>query len=132
MTSVLLDTHVVLWVLDDDPRLGTSARQLLEAASDRWVSAASLWEIGTKAELGKLKVPADVPQRIAAAGLSWLNIGPEHAWGVRTVAGLPHRDPFDRLLLSQAVTTSATLLTADEQILEAKLTPDVDRRDARL
>lgn len=131
MRPVLLDTHVLLWLLADDPRLGPAARDRLTAANDRLVSSTSLWEIAIKAELSKLRIPDDLRARIAAAGLMWLDVSAEHAWGVRAMVGLPHRDPFDRMLLAQAHLAGATLVTADATILTARLDPDVERIDAR-
>ncbi|MCC2333787.1 type II toxin-antitoxin system VapC family toxin [Cellulomonas wangsupingiae] len=129
--TVLLDTHVVLWLLADDPRLGPRARDRLAAAGERLVSTASLWEIAIKVELGKLHVPDDLPTRITAAGLGWLEPGAVHTWAVRDVRGMPHRDPFDRLLLAQASVERVALMTADQALLDARLDPDVTRVDAR-
>lgn len=128
---MLLDTHALLWLLTDDARLGPSARRLLDRAADRWVSTVSLWEIAIKVDLGKLTAPDDLPARVTGAGLEWLDLRPGPAWSVRAVAGLPHRDPFDRLLLAQAHDAGVPFLTADEQILAADLSPAVDLVDAR-
>lgn len=128
---MLLDTHVVLWLLADDARLGPHARARLAWATDRLVSAASLWEIAIKADLGKLTVPEDLPARVAAAGLAMLDVRAGHAWAVRSLSGLEHRDPFDRMLLAQARDEGVPLLTADAAILGADLQPAVDRIDAR-
>lgn len=128
---MLLDTHVVLWLLDDSPHLGPQTRDALLAAPALHVSAASLWEVAIKADLGKLSVPDDLPERIAQAGLQWLDVRPHHPWASRSVEGLPHRDPFDRLLLGQAVEEGMSLVTADRALLAADLTPGVRRLDAR-
>jgi PIN domain nuclease of toxin-antitoxin system len=128
---MLLDTHALLWLLADDPRLGPQARELISKQGNLHVSAASLWEIAIKAELGKLTVPEDLPSRIVEAGLSWLPVAPEHAWATRAVAGLPHRDPFDRLIIAQADAAKLALLTADQVLLRAELEPAVRLLDAR-
>ena len=128
---MLLDTHVVLWLLTDDPRLGTRSRARLAAASERLVSTASLWEMAIKVDLGKLTVPADLPARIDAAGLGWLEPSAAHTWAVRDVHGLPHRDPFDRLLLAQASVERLPFLTADQVLLDAVVEPAVAMVDAR-
>lgn len=128
---MLLDTHVVLWLLDDSGQLGPDSREALEAAPALHVSAASLWEIAIKAGLGKLTVPDDLPARIEQAGLQWLPVTPGHVWSSRTLAGPPHRDPFDRLLCAQAHEEGLPLLTADRALLAASLTPDLRRLDAR-
>lgn len=130
--SLLLDTHVVLWILDDDGgRLGPDARALLAADSQVFVSAASVWEMAIKSSLGKLSAPDDLPRRIESSGLSWLTVTEKHAWATREVSGLPHRDPFDRLLIAQAGAEHLRLLTADREILGATVTPFVERLDAR-
>jgi PIN domain nuclease of toxin-antitoxin system len=79
------------------------------------VSAASVWEIAIKRSLGKLEAPDDLPERIAEEGFVHLPIEAAHAWSVRD---LPwhHRDPFDRLLLAQALTEGVPVLSADEQL----------------
>lgn len=128
---MLLDTHVVLWLLTDDPLLGPRARALLAAATERLVSTASLWEMAIKADLGKLAVPEDMPARVAAAGLGWLPPTAAHTWAIRGLRGLPHRDPFDRLLLAQASVEQLPLLTADQVLLGAPIEPKVECIDAR-
>jgi len=127
---MLLDTHAVLWLLADDPRLGPQARSAISKASESLVSAASLWEIAIKSSLGKVRVPDDLPRRIVDSGLSWLPVTAAHSWAVRGVEGLPHRDPFDRLLLAQAATESVSFLTGDRVLLDADLRPGVKTVDA--
>ncbi|MGA8255205.1 MAG: type II toxin-antitoxin system VapC family toxin [Nocardioides sp.] len=127
---MLLDTHVALWLLDDSPRLGARARELMQSEAGKpLVSTAALWEIAIKAQLGRIEVPDDLPERIEAAGLGWLPVAPAHAWRSRTV-DLPHRDPFDRLLVAQAAMERATLVTAD-RVLLAAAPGDVPLLDAR-
>lgn len=129
---MLLDTHVVLWLLTDDASLGPRARALLDAATERLVSTASLWEMAIKADVGKLAVPDDLPTRVAAAGLRWLPPTATHTWAVRGLRGVPHRDPFDRLLLAQASVERLPLLTADQVLLGARVEPVVECIDARV
>jgi len=99
----------------DDSRLGSQARQLMaDPAHDVLVSAASLWEIVVKMRAGKLK--ADIREILRAiddAGFIWLAISPPH---LTTLAGLPshHRDPFDHLLIAQAITEDAPFVSADQ------------------
>ncbi|TDE99114.1 type II toxin-antitoxin system VapC family toxin [Occultella glacieicola] len=128
---MLLDTHVVLWLTADDGRLGSSARQQIAGSGAVLISAASLWEIAIKAELGKLGVPDDLPERLDRSGLRWLPVTAAHSWATRDVRGLPHRDPFDRLLVAQAVSEGVPLLTADAALLTAHLEPAVTLIDAR-
>jgi PIN domain nuclease of toxin-antitoxin system len=104
---------------------------MLASATQLLVSTASLWEIAMKVEGGKLTVPDDLPERVRSSGLGWLPVTPEHAWGVQSVTGLPHRDPFDRMLIAQASCASLTMVTADRTLLEATVSPPVRLVDAR-
>jgi PIN domain nuclease of toxin-antitoxin system len=109
---VLLDTHLLLWALADPARLPAEARRLIDRA-DVYVSAASIWEISIKATLGKLSAdPREVVAALEPAGFLSLPISVEHA---ARVASLPplHRDPFDRLLVAQALAEPMRLLTMD-------------------
>lgn len=130
---MLLDTHVLIWLLEGDERLGVEARASMARVTDVHVSAASLWEIAIKVELGRLQAPDDLPDVVQRAGLQHLSVTAEHAWSVQQVAGLPHRDPFDRLLVAQAAVEGLTLLTADRALLaaSARLQPAVRLLDAR-
>jgi PIN domain nuclease of toxin-antitoxin system len=103
---LLLDTHAFLWWLEGDRRLPTRIRALLgQRANEVLVSAAPVWEITTKARLGKLpgatEVAADVPVVIASQGFVPLPITVHHAQRAGALVG-PHRDPFDRMLVVQA------------------------------
>lgn len=112
---LLLDTHVVLWQLDGTRTVGPAARAAIERASELLFSVVSFAEIGVKVAVGKLVVPEDIDEHVMRSGLRILGLSPEH--GLRA-AGLPlhHRDPFDRLLISQARCDDLTLLTADARI----------------
>lgn len=110
---LLLDTHIFLWVVADDPRLSKAARRLITGAEDVFVSSASIWEASIKAGLGKLDV--DVNQlvlAIEASGFSELPVRAVHAALVHDLPDL-HRDPFDRLLVAQAMYEPLRLVTAD-------------------
>lgn len=128
---MLLDTHVLLWFLDDSPRLGAEARRRLSSADQPLVSAASLWELAIKLALGKVATPDDLPRHIAAAGLGTIAVTAAHAWSSRAVLGLPHRDPFDRLLVTQAAAERLPFLTADGALLASEILPRVELVDAR-
>lgn len=114
---MILDTHIFLWWLFDDPRLSASLRTgLIDVDRKILVSSASVWEIATKHRLGKLPqagaVARNVPDWILKAGFSPLPISPSHA----QLAGAwehPHRDPFDRMLAAQAKIEGLPLATDD-------------------
>ena len=111
--KLLLDTQIYLWFLADSRRLHRSARRTLEHAEAVFVSAASVWESAIKASLGKLTVDVNaLVAGIDASGFQTLPVTAEHA---ARVAGLPshHRDPFDRLLVAQAMHETMRLLTSD-------------------
>jgi PIN domain nuclease of toxin-antitoxin system len=114
--KLLLDTHLLLWAAFSPERLPAEARALIESPANELVfSAASLWEIAIKSGLGRddFQVDARLLRRgLLDNGYSELPIGSEH---VVAVTGLPpiHKDPFDRLLVAQAMVEGITLLTAD-------------------
>ncbi|MGX6601981.1 type II toxin-antitoxin system VapC family toxin [Micromonosporaceae bacterium Da 78-11] len=113
--SLLLDTHVVLWWLSDDPTLAVEIKDRLDHEPDVYVSPATIWEIAIKQSIGKLDKPADLPERVRDSGFRHLNITAEHG----IVAGrlpLIHRDPFDRMLIAQAQVERLTLVTRDAEI----------------
>ncbi|NBM21284.1 type II toxin-antitoxin system VapC family toxin [Streptomyces sp. GC420] len=112
---LLLDTHVVLWWLDDSPELSADVKDLLDTESDVFLSAISPWEIALKSSLGKLPGPEDIAERVRDTQFTPLPITAAH--GVR--AGrlpLHHRDPFDRILIAQAQAEGLTLVTRDKWI----------------
>lgn len=116
---LLLDTHVALWTLTDDPRLSKAARDLiLDPANEVCISAVTLWEIAIKhgldrQGLGAMPVGAhDAQVLFAAAGYSLIPITPEQAVIVETLPRI-HADPFDRLLVAQGLTEGLVLLTHD-------------------
>ena len=111
--NLLLDTQVLIWSLAADRRLKSTPRRAIEDGSNRvWVSAASAWEIEIKTALGKLKVPDDLLTQLAAVKFEELPVRIEHALCLRRLPAL-HRDPFDRILVAQAVCEGLTLVTAD-------------------
>ncbi|MDE0231727.1 MAG: type II toxin-antitoxin system VapC family toxin [bacterium] len=113
MRRLLLDTHVVLWWLSDDQRLGQEARRLIANPGHYVaVSAVSVWEMAIKSSIGKLTVPDDVGEAILASGFAPLAVTIEHAARVGELP-LHHRDPFDRMLVAQAQVEGLELLTAD-------------------
>ncbi len=129
---MLLDTHALIWLLDDVSALGPHARERIRDAGTVYVSAASVWEVAIKMARGRLDASSQLLTQVADADLTWLPVTPDHAWSVRSVEGLPHGDPFDRLLVAQAATEQLTFVTADRAILGATLMPAVTMLDARL
>jgi PIN domain nuclease of toxin-antitoxin system len=114
---LLLDSQALLWLLDDNPRLGPQARQAIVSAQGVHVSAATVWELTIKTMLGKLSVPADLSKKLTAQGLELLSITAEHAEAIRDFPELVRHDPFDRLLVAQACRAGLRLLTADQILL---------------
>jgi PIN domain nuclease of toxin-antitoxin system len=111
---LLLDTHVFLWWRTDDPGLKREVRHAIARADVAYVSAASAWEMAIKSALGKLRIPGSVEAAVEESRFAKLPISFEHA---EEVAGLPnhHTDPFDRMLLAQALVEGLTLVTRDRQ-----------------
>ncbi|MBX6422359.1 type II toxin-antitoxin system VapC family toxin [Thermosulfurimonas sp. F29] len=115
MKGYLLDTQVFLWWLSDDPRLGKVARDII-ADPDKaiYVSAASAWEIAIKKALGKLKAPTELAEILEEEGFLELPVFFRHA---EYLEKLPwyHKDPFDRMLIAQALAENLILITADRK-----------------
>jgi len=117
---LLLDTSTFLWLLGDSPELSPRAVALFKSAeADVYLSVASAWEIAVKVSLGKLILPAPperlIPHERAARGITSLAIDEESALHVSRLPPL-HRDPFDRMLVSQAIVHGLTILTPDQMI----------------
>lgn len=113
---LLLDTHIYLWFVHDNPKLGKRARIMIRDADEVFVSSASIWEIAIKASLGKLSANvAALSAFVKDSGFSELSIRSAHAVQVRTLP-LFHRDPFDRILIAQAIFESLQLLTSDRNL----------------
>lgn len=114
-SRLLLDTHVFLWWRSDPSRLNDEAHEAIASADIVFVSAATAWEAGIKASLGKLQLPASVEQGAKESGFYALPIALAHA---EAAAALPphHRDPFDRMLVAQAKLEDLTLVTHDEML----------------
>ncbi len=118
--KILLDTHAFLWLVSDHPRLSDMAKAVfLDNSNELFLSAVSGFEIAVKHGLGKLKLSASpkdfVRRRIENNNLIELPISMEHATNLQNLP-LIHRDPFDRLLISQSMVESMPLLSADQQM----------------
>jgi len=115
MRRLLLDTHVFLWWLANDPRLGPGARAAIrDPANTVYVSAASGWKIAIKRNLGKLKAPDDLDAVVEKEGFAHLPITFFHGEQARQLPSY-HRDPFDRLLIAQAQAEGLVIVTADSK-----------------
>jgi PIN domain nuclease of toxin-antitoxin system len=114
--KLLLDTHAFLWFVTGDERLSRRARRLMEAEdAELLLSTAVVWEMAIKAGLGRLKLPATVEEYVAekmTEGFTVLPIYWSHAAAVERLP-LHHRDPFDRLLATQALTEKLPLVSSD-------------------
>ena len=114
--KLLLDTHAALWFLAGDDRLGDNARrQLTDDANRVLLSAAVVWEIAVKRALGKLTVPDEYLSLLLDAGVQPLPVSLAHAAAVEQLPS-HHRDPFDRMLVSQARLEGAALVSRDEAL----------------
>ncbi len=119
MTNLLLDTHTVLWFWWDDSRLSAAARNLIcDPANRKLVSIATPWEVAIKVSRKKLEIGGSFPgffdQQMNRAYFEWLHIATKH---LDVVAALPfhHSDPFDRLLVAQALSEGMPIVSADAQ-----------------
>ncbi len=115
---ILLDTHILLWSLADSKELSKKARKYISESDNVFVSVASLWEIAIKTSLGKLEIGVEADelnQIIIDSGFEILTINAEH---IAPLHSLPshHRDPFDRILISQSIVEPLRLITHDQQL----------------
>lgn len=114
--NVLLDTHVLIWTLENNPTLSQQAKDTIINGNNMvFVSAASVWEMSIKTALGKLEAPDNLAEEIKQHRFSLLNINFDHA---KLAGELPdiHKDPFDRMLVAQAKIENLMLITRDPLI----------------
>jgi PIN domain nuclease of toxin-antitoxin system len=123
--KLLLDTHALIWFISGDKRLGKQAKEaFLNQNNMLFFSKVSLWEITIKISLGKLVLAERwltlIEKEMASNGIQWLEIEIDH---LKILADLPfhHRDPFDRLLISQAISESMSIVSIDSQFSEYPL-----------
>ena len=115
---LLIDTQIFIWAVIDSDYLNKSARRIMLDATEVFVSAASIWEIAIKSKIGKLEGdPRVFASAIVESGFHELVISSRHACVVNELP-LYHRDPFDRLLIAQALTEPFRLLTADKKLAQ--------------
>ncbi|WP_454847972.1 type II toxin-antitoxin system VapC family toxin [Rhizobium binxianense] len=114
---LLLDTHLLVWISEDSPRLPNSVRLLLDDDDNRlFFSAVSLWELAIKTSLGKRDYHVDVMQlysELLDHGYEELHLNSRHAFALQSLSQI-HKDPFDRILVAQSIAEGMLLLTSDE------------------
>ncbi len=116
--NLLVDTHVLLWWLDDPAQLSEAAGAAIrDGANVVFVSAATVWEIVIKKSLGKLDAPENLDEVLRACRFTPLPVKVAHALAVQSLP-MHHRDPFDRMLVAQARTEGMTVVTRDPKLLQ--------------
>lgn len=117
MSTWLVDTHALLWYLADDSRLSAPAKVTMESGeSVLFVSAASVCELAIKSSLGKLRVPDDLIEALDEEGFEPLEMGLQHAWRLADLPRGEHKDPFDRMLVAQALVEDLPVISNDDQL----------------
>ena len=113
---LLVDSHVLLWWLQADPRLAATAAEAMENGDNAlYLSAASVWELSIKQSIGKLRVDVDLRSHAKEQGFTELPVTGAHATAIRDLP-FHHKDPFDRMLVAQAAVEGLTLVTADDAL----------------
>lgn len=113
---LLLDTHVFLWCIKGDAKFSKAMRSKILHATEVYISSASIWEIAIKVKIKRLDANIDrIVEAIVESGFLELPISAHHAAAVSHLPGI-HRDPFDRLLIAQAISEPLIFLTADEEL----------------
>lgn len=119
--KLLLDTHILLWWLSSAPQLSQRAQQLIAARENIvFISSASIWEIRIKEALGKIEIPQNFEEQLDLEPFEKLSVTCRHAHALKTLP-LAHRDPFDRMLITQALIEDITLVTHDESVSRYKV-----------
>jgi PIN domain nuclease of toxin-antitoxin system len=114
--KLLLDTHAALWWLAGEERIGDDVvRQLTDDSNQILISAVVVWEVSIKRSLGKLQAPGAIGPTLVKAGARPLPVTIEHAAAEEQLPWI-HRDPFDRLLVAQALTEDAAIVSRDEPL----------------
>jgi PIN domain nuclease of toxin-antitoxin system len=116
--TLLLDTHILIWFLDNDPQLPANIRTRIETTPNVYISIASLWKIAIKVNIGKLTLAFsfdEMQSNLTAVSITQL---PIHFNDLQTYLSLPlhHRDPFDRIFIAQAINHSLTLVSQDSKM----------------
>lgn len=115
----LLDTSTAIWLFEGNSKLGPATRRLFDEtpAAHIFYSTVSLWEVNIKTSIEKISIRSGLEKALIAKDFSPLSITPEHARPIATL-NLRHRDPFDRMLIAQAMTENLIIITSDQQILK--------------
>ena len=125
---ILLDSHVVLWLVDNSPRLSTGARSLIAGSSPIFVSSLSHAEFAIKQLKDRLHLPPGFADLLITQGITTLPFTDRHAEAMSRFAGLSGHDPFDHMLLAQAASEGLRFLTADGHLADLDLDWIVDAR----
>lgn len=116
MTKYLLDTCIIIWILEDDQKnLSKFMEILTDSKNTFFVSLASYWEMAIQNSIGKLNIPDNMISKVEESGIQWLNIQLEHLDQVRKLPPI-HNDPFDRLIVAQAQLEGMKILTRDPRL----------------
>ena len=119
--NLLLDTHIVLWWLNDDPKLIKPHREMISNSNNLcYISAATIWEISIKVKLGKLKISDNYSEELIREGFLELAVNWKHTLRVKELP-LIHKDTFDRILIAQAQIENMTLLSVDDYVKQYDL-----------
>lgn len=115
--NLLIDTHALIWFSENDPKLSLTAKAAIESPdNNRFVSMATLWEMAIKLNLGKLSLQIPLSQIIpalSANGFELLQIEPDHILKIETLPRI-HGDPFDRMLITQALSDGLVIVSKEE------------------
>ncbi len=121
----LLDTHAFLWSIIEDSKLSKEARRIIENSNNTiYVSAVTFWEISLKFGLGKIQLqgilPTELPKQALSAGFEVLPLSPEDCAGYHQLNLTFHKDPFDRMLIWQAIQQNLAIVSKDEKFIQYK------------
>lgn len=136
---IVLDTHVALWTVEADPRMGKQARDRIQTEADRdgvIISAISIWEIAMLSARGRIRLPQDIKSWVdallALPGIIYEPLRPDVAVNCHHLPGDFHKDPSDRLIVATARFHGVPLVTADKEILAYAAAGHLQAIDARL
>lgn len=114
--NYLLDTHILIWWAEDNKKLSPSFKELIaDSANDIYISVASVWEVEIKTKLKKIKLKTPIEKIVDKYGFNYLDIKLNHILKLKHLKDY-HKDPFDRILISQSISEKMTLLTDDKII----------------